>query len=132
MTTIDPDAARHPGAILRADFLEPLGISAYRLARATGLSPTHVGQILRGTRGISTRAALRLSKALGLPDRFWLDVQAGYDIDRERGSPSCGLERVERLVAGEAATETPSSSARQCPASKDQGSPDVPSRTTRS
>ncbi len=98
MTTIEPDAARHPGAVLRAEFLDPLGISAYRLARATGLSPTHVGQILRGRRGVSTRAALRLSKALGLPDRFWLDVQVGYDIDRERGSPSSGLEQVEVLV----------------------------------
>lgn len=93
---------RHPGAILRAEFLDPLGISAYRLARATGLSPTHIGQILRGKRGVSTRAALRLSKALGVPDRFWLDAQTRYDIDRERGSPSCGLEQVERLVGGRA------------------------------
>ncbi|MDR0431995.1 MAG: HigA family addiction module antidote protein, partial [Bifidobacteriaceae bacterium] len=68
-----------PGEILLDEFLTPLGITLYRLAKATGLTQTHIGQIVRGTRRITPDAGLRIAKALGLSDRYWIDLQANYD-----------------------------------------------------
>lgn len=68
-----------PGEILLTEFLEPLGISQYRLAKATGLSQTRIGEIVRGKRAITTETALRLSKALGTDDRFWINIQTDYE-----------------------------------------------------
>ncbi|MGN6781531.1 MAG: HigA family addiction module antitoxin [Marmoricola sp.] len=70
-----------PGEILLTEFLEPLGISQYRLAKATGLSHTRIGEIVRGKRAITTETALRLSKALGTDDRFWINIQTDYDVE---------------------------------------------------
>lgn len=66
------------------EFLEPLGISQYRLAQATGLPQTRISQIVRGNRAITTDTALRLSKALGVDDRFWINIQTDYDLEVER------------------------------------------------
>ena len=87
-----------PGEILRAEFLEPLGITQYRLARATGLSQTRIGEIVRGRRRISTETGLRLSRALGTSERFWINVQADYDIEIEHTEHADDLDRVEVLV----------------------------------
>lgn len=88
----------HPGEILREEFLVPLGISAYRLAQATGLSATHIGQILAGKRAITPAAGLRLSKALGLSERYWLNAQARYDIELEHDRSDDQLAAVQVLV----------------------------------
>ncbi|WP_295014497.1 HigA family addiction module antitoxin [uncultured Microbacterium sp.] len=87
-----------PGEMLRTEFLEPLGISAYRLAQATGVSQTLISEILRGKRRITTDTALRLAQAFGLPERFWLNVQNDYDIEVEHDEHGAELARVERLV----------------------------------
>jgi addiction module HigA family antidote len=87
-----------PGEILRTEFLEPLGITQYRLAQATGLSQTRIGEIVRGKRRITTETGLRLSRALGLSERFWINVQADYDIEREHDTHEDDLNRVEVLV----------------------------------
>lgn len=89
-----------PGEILLTEFLEPLGISQYRLAQATGLSQTRISEIVRGKRGISTETALRLSKALGVDDRFWINIQTDYDLELERDLHADDLSRVISLVAG--------------------------------
>lgn len=89
----------HPGEVLREDFLKPMGITAYRLAQATGLPQTRISQILAGKRGITTGTALRLSKALGLSDRYWLNAQARYDVEVEREAHGAELSQVEVLVA---------------------------------
>lgn len=68
-----------PGEILAEEFLTPLGISQYRLAQATGLSPTHIGQIVHGKRRITPEAGLRIARALGVSDRYWIDLQANHD-----------------------------------------------------
>lgn len=68
-----------PGEILAEEFLVPLGISQYRLAQATGLSATHIGQIVHGKRRITPEAGLRIARALGVSDRYWIDLQANYD-----------------------------------------------------
>lgn len=88
-----------PGEILQTEFLEPLGITAYRLAQATGLPQTRLSEIIRGKRRITTDTALRLSRALGLSERFWLNIQNDYDIEIEHDEHDADLARVERLVS---------------------------------
>ena len=88
-----------PGEILLTEFLEPLGISQYRLAQATGLPQTRISQIVRGKRAITTDTALRLSKALGVDDRFWINIQTDYDLEVERDLHADDLAKVTALVA---------------------------------
>ena len=87
-----------PGEILQTEFLEPLGITAYRLAQATGLPQTRLSEIIRGKRRITTDTALRLSRAFGLSERFWLNIQNDYDIEREHDEHEADLAGVERLI----------------------------------
>ena len=87
-----------PGEILRTEFLEPLGISMYRLAQATGLSQTRVGEIVHGKRRISTDTGLRLSKAFGLSEKFWINLQTDFDIEVEHDTREAELNEVELLV----------------------------------
>ncbi|MFT4030303.1 MAG: HigA family addiction module antitoxin [Protaetiibacter sp.] len=88
-----------PGEILLTEFLEPLGITQYRLAQATGLPQTRISEIVRGKRGITVDTALRLSKALGTDDRFWINIQTDYDVEVERYLHGVELARVVALVA---------------------------------
>lgn len=71
-----------PGEILQEEFLEPLGISRYRLSKAIGVSETAVGEIVKGRRAISTAMAYRLAKALGTTPEFWLNLQTDYNLLR--------------------------------------------------
>ncbi|AYG02193.1 HigA family addiction module antitoxin [Gryllotalpicola protaetiae] len=87
-----------PGEILQTEFLEPLGITAYRLAQATGLPQTRLSEIIRGKRRITTDTALRLSQAFGLSERFWLNLQTDYDIELAHDENDPELSQVERLV----------------------------------
>jgi antitoxin HigA-1 len=88
-----------PGEILKEEFLDPLGISQYRLAQATGLPATRIGEIVRGKRRITTEAAIRLSRALGLSERYWINIQADYDLELEHGTHEAELDRVQILVS---------------------------------
>jgi addiction module HigA family antidote len=88
-----------PGEILLTEFLEPLGISQYRLAQATALSQTRISEIVRGKRAITTETALRLSKALGVDDRFWINIQTDYDLEVERDRHADDIAKVTSLVA---------------------------------
>jgi addiction module HigA family antidote len=75
-------APTHPGEILLHDFLEPLGLSQYTLAKALGVTPIRISQIVRGSRGISADTALRLSKYFGTRPAWWLDLQTHYDLEK--------------------------------------------------
>jgi addiction module HigA family antidote len=88
-----------PGEILQTEFLEPLGVTPYRLAQATGLSQTRISEVIHGKRRITPGTALRLSKALGLSERFWLNVQNDYDIELEHDQHDDELNQVEVLVS---------------------------------
>ena len=79
MSTAHPPI--HPGEILLEEFLRPLGISQYRLAQAIGVPPRRINEIVHGKRAISPDTALRLSRALGTSDRFWMNLQGRYDLD---------------------------------------------------
>ena len=71
----------HPGEVLREEFLIPLNISAYRLAKETGLSQTRLGQIIREKRRMTAEIALKLGKALRMSPEFWMNLQTQYDIE---------------------------------------------------
>lgn len=71
----------HPGEVLKEEFLGPMGISVYRLAKETGLSQTRISQIIKGERSITAETALKLGKFFGVPAEFWLNLQTLYDIE---------------------------------------------------
>ena len=95
----------HPGEVLAEEFLIPLGITQYRLAKAIGVAPTRIGEIVHGTRGVSTDTALRLSRALGTSERFWMNLQGRYDLEREREAHH-GIKPISRSAA-EAVSASP-------------------------
>lgn len=90
-------APTHPGEILAEEFLAPLGITAYRLAKETGVPQTRLSEIIRGRRGITADTGLRLSRALGLSDMFWINLQARYDADMVRAEKRDELDRINPL-----------------------------------
>ena len=71
----------HPGELLREVFLEPMGITAYELAKAIDVPPPRVYDIMREKRGISADTALRLSRFFGMSERFWINAQAHYNLE---------------------------------------------------
>jgi addiction module HigA family antidote len=71
----------HPGEILVSEFLEPMGISQYRLAKDIGVTPRRINEIVHGRRAISADTALRLSHFFNMEAQFWLNLQARYDIE---------------------------------------------------
>ena len=71
----------HPGEILREDFLIPMNLSAYRLAKETHLDPKRISEIIHGKRSISADTALRFSKFFGTTAGFWLNLQNHYDLE---------------------------------------------------
>ena len=83
----------HPGEVLQAEFLEPLGLTQYRLAKSLQVPARRVNQIVHGMRAVSADTALRLARFFGTSDRFWLNLQAAYDLDVERDRLGSRLER---------------------------------------
>jgi antitoxin HigA-1 len=92
-------APTHPGEILAEEFLGPMGITPYRLAKEIGVSQTRVGEIIAGERRITADTGLRLSRALGLSDMFWINLQARYDVDLVRADKGDELNRIHKLAA---------------------------------
>ena len=74
----------HPGEILLEEFLKPMGISQYRLAKATSVPPRRINEIVHGKRSITADTALRLSRFFGISDRFWMNLQTRYDLELEK------------------------------------------------
>ncbi len=74
----------HPGEILLEEFLEPLGLSQYRLAKDISVAPRRINEIVHGKRAISADTALRLARYFGTTDRFWLNLQMRYDLELEK------------------------------------------------
>ncbi len=74
----------HPGDVLQEEFLVPMGISAYRLAKDIGIPQTRVSQIIKGERRVTADTALRLAKYFGNSAKFWLGLQDDFDLEEER------------------------------------------------
>lgn len=93
---IDPDAKPagpiHPGVILQDEFLEPLGLSAYALAKAIGVPRNRITGIVRGERAITADTALRLARFFAMSAEFWLGLQMDYDLETTRAAIGVRLE----------------------------------------
>ena len=89
----------HPGEVLLAEFLEPLGISQNALARAAGVPPRRINEIVLGKRSITADTAVRLAAALGTSERFWLGLQADYDLEEAHRNLGAAVRKIERIAA---------------------------------
>jgi len=92
----------HPGEILLEEFLQPLEISQYRLAKDIGVPVRRINEIVLGKRRITADTALRLSRFFGLSERFWINLQSRYDLELEKDRLSGRLEREVKVLADRA------------------------------
>lgn len=88
-----PHPPIHPGEILQMEFLEPLELSQYRLAREVSVPPRRINEIVHGKRAITADTALRLARYFGTTDRFWLNLQVHYDLETQRRKLGARLDR---------------------------------------
>jgi addiction module HigA family antidote len=89
----------HPGEILMEEFLKPMVISQYRLAKDISVPPRRINEIVHGLRAISPDTALRLSRYFGLSERFWINLQTRYDLEMEKDRLQDRLEKEVRIYA---------------------------------
>ena len=99
MTATTPMAPIHPGEILTEEFLTPLGITQHKLAVAIGVPPRRINEIVHGTRRISADTALRLARYFGTSERFWINLQARYDLEVERDRLGATLDQIQPLAS---------------------------------
>jgi addiction module HigA family antidote len=88
-----------PGEILEEEFLKPLGITQYRLARDIGVPPRRINEIAKGQRAITADTALRLGRYFGVSAQFWLNLQTHYDLEREEQRLGRRLKREVKVLA---------------------------------
>jgi len=89
----------HPGEILQEEFLSPLGISQYRLAKDTSVPPRRINEIVRGQRSVSADTALRLARYFGTSEKFWINLQSRFDLETEKDRLGDRLEKEVRVRA---------------------------------
>jgi addiction module HigA family antidote len=94
-----PDWRVHPGEILREEFLKPLGISGYELAKRIHVPAPRVNDIVLERRGISADTAVRLSRFFGTTEQFWLNLQGAYEISRVLEEQAAEIERIQPRAA---------------------------------
>ena len=88
----------HPGEILKEEFLDPLGLSQYRVAVDISVPPRRINEIVHGKRAISADTALRLARYFGTTDRFWLNLQTHYDLELQKDRLGERLETEVRVL----------------------------------
>lgn len=89
----------HPGEILQEEFLEPLGISQYRISHDISVPPRRINEIVKGLRSITADTALRLGRYFGNSAQFWLNLQSHYDIETEEKKLSTRLKRDVKIFS---------------------------------
>lgn len=88
----------HPGEVLKEEFLDPLGITAYRLAKDTFLPQTRISEIIKGNRRITADTALRFAKFFGTSAKFWLGLQDDHDLEEEKLQKESELNNIKALT----------------------------------
>lgn len=88
MADFDPT---HPGDVLLEDFMKPLGLTQYALAKALGVTQVRIGEIVQGKRAVSPDTALRLARYFGTSAEFWISMQATYDLERARDRSAAAI-----------------------------------------
>jgi addiction module HigA family antidote len=91
----------HPGEILLEEFLKPMGITQYRLAKEIGVPQRRIGEIVAGTRGVSVDTGLRLARFFGMSEDFWIGLQSDHDREMAKDTLSQTLAEIKPWV-GEA------------------------------
>ena len=86
-----------PGEILLEEFIKPMGITQYRLAKEIGVPQRRIGEIIAGKRSVTTDTGLRLSRFFGTSDGFWIGLQADYDTARAKEAMAEELSRIHRF-----------------------------------
>jgi len=89
----------HPGEILKEEFIDPFGISAYKVSKAINISQTRISQIIKGKRRITAGTALRLSEFFGNSLQFWMRIQNDYDLEEERIRIEDELKLISKMKA---------------------------------
>ncbi|MGD0751454.1 MAG: HigA family addiction module antitoxin [Anaerolineales bacterium] len=89
----------HPGEILLEEFLKPMGLSQYALAKDINVPVRRINEIVHGDRSISADTALRLSRFFGMSENFWINLQARYDLEIQKDQLDGWLEREVRVYA---------------------------------
>lgn len=89
----------HPGEILLEEFLRPLGVSQYLLSKEIAVPARRINEIVHGQRGISADTALRLARFFGTSERFWINLQARYDLEVEKDRLGDSLDGIRPLSA---------------------------------
>lgn len=89
----------HPGEILSEEFLAPLSLSQYRLAKEISVPPRRINEIVHGQRRITADTALRLARFFGTSERFWLNLQARYDLELEKDRLGDALDNIKPMSA---------------------------------
>lgn len=111
----------HPGEVLQEEFMSPLGITQYRLAKETNVPPRRINEIVQGQRAITADTALRLGKFFGTSEMFWLNLQARYDLDVQRQKLGSTLSAVRPLAQVGRSVPHPSRAARAVITAAKQG-----------
>jgi antitoxin HigA-1 len=89
----------HPGEILLEEYLKPMGITQYRLAKDIHVDPRRINEIIHGQRSISADTALRLARYFGTSERFWLNLQSRYDLELQKMELGDRLEKEVKTLA---------------------------------
>ena|SRR5687767_11790593 len=87
----------HPGEVLKEEFLEPLGITAYRLSKDIFIPQTRISEILKGRRRVTADSALRFAKYFGTSAKFWLGLQDDYDLEEEQINMKSELDEIPKI-----------------------------------
>jgi len=94
----------HPGEILLEEFLKPMAITAYRLAKETGIPQTRIGEIVRGTRSITAATALRFARFFGTSPEFWVNLQNHFDLEEKRREIERDLRKIKPFAPSPSTT----------------------------
>lgn len=89
----------HPGEILLEEYLKPMSISQYRLAKDINVDPRRINEIIHGQRSITADTALRLARYFGTSERFWLNLQSRYDLELHKMELGDRLEKEVKILA---------------------------------
>jgi len=99
-TTMDNQLKNiHPGEVLSEEFMAPMGLTAYRLAKDTGMNQTRVSQIIKGKRSVTADTALRLSRYFGTTAKFWMNLQTAYDLEETERLKEKELDSIQAAQA---------------------------------
>lgn len=87
-----------PGEVLLEEFLKPMGISQYRLAKVIGVPPRRINENVHGKRRVTPGTGIRISKALGMSEHFWVNLQVDYDVERVKDAHQAEIDAITPLA----------------------------------